>query len=267
MPPPVVGLLHPGEMGAAVGARLREAGHEVRWASAGRSAQTARRARAAGLVDAGTVAALADGADLVLSICLLHAAREVAAAAGDCRGLYADCNAIAPVTVRALEELLPHARLVDGGIVGPPPETRARTRLYVSGPAAEEVRDRLEALDVRVVLRRRRRGLRAEDGLRGVDEGDVGALPAARGWRGGRGGGAAGRVGDVAAGPARAQRERRRGSCCQGLAVEEEMRQIDGALAAAGLPAGFGGAAAEVYARAPREGDLDAVLGALRRPS
>ena len=47
-------------------------------------------------------------------------------------------------------------------------------------------------------------------------------------------------------------------AAAKGWRWEEEMRQIDGALAAAGVPAGFGGAAAEVYARAPRAGDLDA---------
>ena len=40
-----IGLVHPGEMGAAVGAALRTGGHEVLWASAGRSAATAARAR------------------------------------------------------------------------------------------------------------------------------------------------------------------------------------------------------------------------------
>jgi 3-hydroxyisobutyrate dehydrogenase-like beta-hydroxyacid dehydrogenase len=55
----VVGLLHPGEMGAAIGAVLRQRGIEVLWASEGRSEATASRAVAAGLVDAGTVAELA----------------------------------------------------------------------------------------------------------------------------------------------------------------------------------------------------------------
>ena len=32
-----IGLLHPGEMGSAIGAALRGNGHEVLWASQGRS--------------------------------------------------------------------------------------------------------------------------------------------------------------------------------------------------------------------------------------
>ena len=50
-----IGLLHPGEMGSAVGEDLLAAGRHVLWASTGRSAETAARAEQAGLEDAGTV--------------------------------------------------------------------------------------------------------------------------------------------------------------------------------------------------------------------
>ena len=42
----IVGLLHPGAMGAAVGDLLRTRGHDVIWASAGRSETTRRLAAA-----------------------------------------------------------------------------------------------------------------------------------------------------------------------------------------------------------------------------
>jgi hypothetical protein len=42
-----------------------------------------------------------------------------------------------------------------------------------------------------------------------------------------------------------------------------EMEESAAAWAAAGLPEGFHGAAAEIYRRAPRDGDLDALLSAL----
>ena len=42
---PVVGLLHPGEMGSAVGATLVASGARVLWASAGRGAQSRERAQ------------------------------------------------------------------------------------------------------------------------------------------------------------------------------------------------------------------------------
>ena len=47
-----IGILHPGEMGAAVGQSLVTGGHEVFWLPAGRSEATAARARAAGLTGA-----------------------------------------------------------------------------------------------------------------------------------------------------------------------------------------------------------------------
>ena len=39
-----IGLLHPGEMGAAVGQCLAAGGHEVLWVPDGRSAATRKRA-------------------------------------------------------------------------------------------------------------------------------------------------------------------------------------------------------------------------------
>ncbi|MGZ4340363.1 MAG: DUF1932 domain-containing protein [Gaiellaceae bacterium] len=133
----VVGLLHPGEMGAAVGADLRERGETVLWASAGRSAATAERARAAGLEDAGDVEELCRRCEILLAICPPHAAIDVARAAGGFTGIYVDANAIAPGTARALAGL--QARFVDGGIVGPPPNRPGTTRLYLSGDEAEQI--------------------------------------------------------------------------------------------------------------------------------
>ncbi|HEY5296062.1 MAG TPA: DUF1932 domain-containing protein [Gaiellaceae bacterium] len=52
----IVGVLHPGAMGSAVGDALCACGHEVLWASEGRSAET--RERAAGFRDVRTVAEL-----------------------------------------------------------------------------------------------------------------------------------------------------------------------------------------------------------------
>ncbi|MBI2468884.1 MAG: phosphogluconate dehydrogenase, partial [Candidatus Rokubacteria bacterium] len=61
-----VGLLHPGEMGSAVGAAARAGGARVLWASEGRGPRTRERAAAAGLEDAGTLAALAGRSDVIV---------------------------------------------------------------------------------------------------------------------------------------------------------------------------------------------------------
>jgi 3-hydroxyisobutyrate dehydrogenase-like beta-hydroxyacid dehydrogenase len=131
----VVGILHPGEMGAAVGAALRGNGHDVLWASQGRSPETERRAGEAGLRDVASVGALLAEADVVFSIVPPHAAGAVAADAVGLDGLFVDANAVSPATVRGL----PPARLVDGGLIGPPPLGPGTTRLYLSGDEAGAV--------------------------------------------------------------------------------------------------------------------------------
>ncbi len=131
----VVGVVHPGEMGASVAVALRE--HTVLWASAGRSAATAERALAAGLDDAGDIGELCRRCEILLSICPPHAAVDVARAASGFTGIYVDANAIAPDTARAIAKLQP--RLVDGGIVGPPPTQPGTTRLYLSGNEAAQI--------------------------------------------------------------------------------------------------------------------------------
>jgi 3-hydroxyisobutyrate dehydrogenase-like beta-hydroxyacid dehydrogenase len=135
----VVGLLHPGEMGAAIGAVLRQRGTDVLWASEGRSGATAARADAAGLTDAGTVAELAQRSDVILSVCPPHAAAEVAAAVGDFEGVFVDANAISPTTTRRIAAAF--ARFVDGGIVGGPPSESYGPRLYLSGADAATAAD------------------------------------------------------------------------------------------------------------------------------
>jgi 3-hydroxyisobutyrate dehydrogenase-like beta-hydroxyacid dehydrogenase len=133
----IVGVLHPGEMGAAVGAALRERGVSVLWASEGRSAATAERAQAAGLEDVGEVREFRHRCAILLSICPPHAAIEVADAVYPFRGIYVDANAISPKTARRIAGIQPH--FVDGGIVGPPPNQAGTTRLYLSGGQAEPI--------------------------------------------------------------------------------------------------------------------------------
>jgi 3-hydroxyisobutyrate dehydrogenase-like beta-hydroxyacid dehydrogenase len=140
-----VGLLHPGEMGAVVGACLSAAGVRVVWASAGRSQATSRRAGAAGLEDVGSPASVVQASDVILSVCPPGAATDVAqlVAAARFAGLYVDANAVAPATARAVGEIVcaTGADFVDGGIIGPPPRQAGMTRLYLSGPRAGEIAD------------------------------------------------------------------------------------------------------------------------------
>jgi 3-hydroxyisobutyrate dehydrogenase-like beta-hydroxyacid dehydrogenase len=138
-----VGILHPGEMGSAVGAAARAGGARVLWASAGRGAATRARAEADGLEDAGTLAALVDRSELVLSVCPPHAALDVARAVAGrgFRGLFIDANAVAPATAREIGAVVEGAgaSFVDGGLIGPPPRAPGVCRLYLAGPAAPRV--------------------------------------------------------------------------------------------------------------------------------
>jgi len=123
-----VGLLFPGEMGAAVGAAVQ--GSRVLWASEGRSGATARRA--AGFEDARTLAELVARSEVILSICppaiAVETAGEVAALGFE--GLYVDANAVSPRRVEEIARKLD--RVVDGSIIG-----RSGIRLYLSGTSAD----------------------------------------------------------------------------------------------------------------------------------
>jgi 3-hydroxyisobutyrate dehydrogenase-like beta-hydroxyacid dehydrogenase len=151
----VIGLLHPGEMGSAVGRCLASLGHEVLWASKDRGPKTAERARTAGLTDAGSVAAIASRAKVILSICPPHAALDVAASVTGFRGFYVDANAIAPQTAAEVARTVERggASYVDGGIIGPPPAEAGNTRLYLSGAFAGTIAGLFSgaALDTRVL--------------------------------------------------------------------------------------------------------------------
>jgi 3-hydroxyisobutyrate dehydrogenase-like beta-hydroxyacid dehydrogenase len=135
-----IGILHPGEMGSAVGAAARAGGARVLWASQGRGPATRARADADGLEDAGTLAALVARSDVIVSVCPPHAARAVArtVAGHGFHGLYGDANAVAPATAREIGGIVGRAgaRFVDGGIIGPPPRRPGVCRLYLAGPEA-----------------------------------------------------------------------------------------------------------------------------------
>lgn len=138
-----IGLIHPGAMGASVGAAASRK-HTVLWASQGRSASTGERAQRANLEDVGTVAELVKASDIVLSVCPPHAAEDVANEVVQLgfSGLYVDGNAISPDRSRIIQKVVESAGAdyVDGGIIGGPAWTpEAGTRLYLSGPRAAEV--------------------------------------------------------------------------------------------------------------------------------
>jgi 3-hydroxyisobutyrate dehydrogenase-like beta-hydroxyacid dehydrogenase len=145
-----IAILHPGEMGAALGAALVGAGHDVGWLPERRSANTHARAHDAGL----TPLLSLDDRAYVLSVCPPGAALETVRALGRFTGCYVDANAISPDTARTVAAVAGShgARYVDGGIVGPPPLRGESTRLYLSGPGAGEVADLFADTSVRTTV-------------------------------------------------------------------------------------------------------------------
>jgi 3-hydroxyisobutyrate dehydrogenase-like beta-hydroxyacid dehydrogenase len=256
-----IGLLHPGEMGAAVGRCLVGAGHRVLWAKAERSQETAARAEAAGLTAVPDLAEIVPRSDIIVSVCPPHAALEVARHVAGFRGIFVDANAISPATARQAAAIVKTggAEYVDGGIIGQPPVTAGHTRLYLSGPRAEEVRRLFSgtAVDARVIERdlvgaasavkmayaswtkgaaalllTARALARAEE----VEEVLLAEWAMSQPDLAGRSDGAA------------------RSAAAKGWRWIGEMDQIADTMGAAGLPEGFHRAAAEVYRLWPRLG-------------
>jgi 3-hydroxyisobutyrate dehydrogenase-like beta-hydroxyacid dehydrogenase len=129
--------MHPGAMGAAVGAQLVASGATVYWLPDGRSAATRRRAESAGLVPV-DFETFVHSCELIISVCPPASAPAVAeqVAASAFGGTFLDANAISPQRSRQLAEVLGErgVAVVDGGIVGAPPKRPGSTRLYLSGP-------------------------------------------------------------------------------------------------------------------------------------
>jgi 3-hydroxyisobutyrate dehydrogenase-like beta-hydroxyacid dehydrogenase len=270
-----IGLLHPGEMGAAVGAALVGIGHEVRWVTAGRSPATTARAEAAGLLGVPSVAELASASELIISVCPPHAALDVAASIGPWTGIYLDANAISPDRAREVGRIIVDGggRFVDGGIVGPPPVQPGTTRLYVSGPDAVEVTEALATphIESHVVSEWPGAASALKLAYAAWTKGTAALLLAIRSvavdegvdqwlvdeWRTSQ--------------PELADRSVRaaRSALTKGWRWQGEMEEIAAMMVAHALPGGFHEAAAEIYRRVPADSSvppgaaLDTVRGLL----
>ncbi|OGK78188.1 MAG: hypothetical protein A2W08_09255 [Candidatus Rokubacteria bacterium RBG_16_73_20] len=252
-----IGILHPGEMGSAVGAAARAGGARVLWASAGRGGATRARAAAAGLEDAGTLAALVAASDVILSVCPPAAARAVAQAVAAHRfaGLYVDANAIAPATTREVGARVEKAgaRFVDGGIIGPPPRTRGTARLYLAGEGAARVAALFAEGPLEAIALDGPPGAASalKAAYAGWNKGHAALLMAARAFAAAEGVEAAllaeWRISQPEL-PARSEAAVR-SNARKAWRFVGEMEEIAASFAAAGLPEGFHTAAAEIYRR------------------
>lgn len=258
-----IGVVHPGEMGAAVAAQLATRGLDVCFASEGRSPATLERARASGLKDLGSLDSLLSHCDVVLSICPPGAALDVAKLARRFSGLFVDANAVSTATALEIARVVEDdgATYVDGGIVGPPPTDQRGCRIYLSGAAARDV----AALFA---------GTRVTARLLGEDKTAASAMKMAySAWSKGSSALAlAARAYARAAGVEDALVGEWQESASAALALTEasptsvwpkawrwvaEMEEIATSLGKAGLPEGFHRAAAEIYRRCEQARRLD----------
>jgi 3-hydroxyisobutyrate dehydrogenase-like beta-hydroxyacid dehydrogenase len=263
-------------MGAAVGRCLTSAGYSVLWASEGRGPETAARARAAGLTDAGTPAEVADRADVIFSICPPHAALDVAWAVQGFGGLYVDANAISPATAREVGLMVEEggATYIDGGIIGSPPVAAGTTRLYLSGPRADGVRGLFDGtpLDARMILSGTWSASAIKMAYAAWTKGTAALLLAARALARAEGVEDALLAEWALSQPGLAERSQgaARSAATKGWRWVAEMEEIAASMAADGLPDGFHQAAAEIFRRSPRaepdapaDADVDLVLTAI----
>jgi len=131
-----VGFLHPGLMGETLAANCSAVSL---WAAQGRSQETRERADAHGLTEVADIESMCSQSEMIVSICPPAAAVDVAdqVAAAGFGGIYVDANAISPQSARAIATKF--ARYVDGSVIGPPAHAAGTTRLYLSGPQADQV--------------------------------------------------------------------------------------------------------------------------------
>ena len=140
---PIVAIIAPGNMGAAVAKRLTEHKVTVLTSLAGRSESSAKRAREAGMqpVDDRKLAE----ANYLMSIVppgdALALAKRLAGTltAANKKPIYVECNAVSPQTMNQIGEVIAATGcpFVGAAIIGPPPKPGAtNTKFYAAGPAA-----------------------------------------------------------------------------------------------------------------------------------
>jgi 3-hydroxyisobutyrate dehydrogenase-like beta-hydroxyacid dehydrogenase len=155
-----IAIIAPGEMGSAVGRRLKEHGARVVTSLAERSKATAARAERAGLEVVEDEHRLVALASVILSIVPPGEALSLAERLGPLIApsreppIFVDCNAVSPRTAKRIGAVLARSRCryIDAAIIGPPPSAGTRTVFYASGEWASAMSPMgALGLDIRVL--------------------------------------------------------------------------------------------------------------------
>jgi len=249
-----IGILHPGEMGSAVAATVRNSGHEIWWVPEGRSHRSRARAESAGFTDADTLVRLCESCPVILSVCPPEFAAGLAdqVLAHGFRGIYLDANAVSPAHKQAIAARMQSGgvRFVDGGIVGLPPKAKGQTWLYLSGEHADSIASLFEAgpLEAQVIGAEVGKASALKMCYAAYNKGSIALLTAVMG--------AADRLGVLEELRREWARPGRTAGPNEGHVLRaapkawrwsSEMQEIASTLEAAGMPPAFHQAAAEIY--------------------
>jgi 3-hydroxyisobutyrate dehydrogenase-like beta-hydroxyacid dehydrogenase len=150
-----IAIVGAGEMGSAVGRRLRDSGARVITTVKDRSAASVERVRQANLEVIDDDDQLARECAFVLSIVPPGQATAVAEryrgplTRADVKPIFVECNAVSPATVHLIADSLADTgcEFVDAGIIGRPPRPGEKgTHFYASGEQAHQLTTRLRGL-------------------------------------------------------------------------------------------------------------------------
>lgn len=153
-----IGILHPGELGAALGRAVVECGGVATACLVGRGPATWSRAKAAGFVTYHSLNEILQGSDLIVSLvppaCAVETAWSIAEAANKVKGrtgrgsptIVVEANSISPQKKQKIANLLLCAGIacVDGAVFGAASRLRSHALLALSGSNAERVAKLLE---------------------------------------------------------------------------------------------------------------------------
>lgn len=152
----IVAILSPGDMGSGLGRLLRTKSFRVVTNLDGRSARTKELAQKAGFEDLSSDHALLTTADILISVLVPSSSTATAQRIAACckevdrehfrTKFYIDANAVAPSTVRQMDELFADSGItfIDGSIIGGPPHLRPdgtwyRPTFALSGPGTRDI--------------------------------------------------------------------------------------------------------------------------------
>lgn len=152
MAPLVISIVAAGAMGSAVARRLHDSGCTVLTDLTGRSEDTRRRAKEAGMEDT-TLEDIASRAKWVLSILPPRDARSFAekflaaytkiqkTGANSDKIVFVDCNAVNPVSVKGITSIFaqtPQIRFIDAAIIGGPPNPDGYNPTFYASAQADD---------------------------------------------------------------------------------------------------------------------------------